>query len=127
MWSHSCANLSSVSRRAKRNRVIAKNNDPRINSRSYARAAALSAGLLRNRIRDQSLDEPCPWRGGGPRPEAMERIARHALEIGLQDRFGCAATKPSRHGFHSQRRADRRSQIHSEQFPTQRARRGTAP
>src|SRR5205823_15039876 len=88
-----------------------------VNRLSYARVAPLPARLLRHRIRDQSLDEPCPRRGGGARPEAMERIARDPLEIGLQDSFGRAATKASRHGFHSQCRAYRQSQIYSKQFP----------
>src|SRR5439155_4231731 len=93
------------------------------NCRSYPRVAPLSARPLRNRIRDQYLDESRPRRGGSARPKAMERIVRDALEIGLQDPFGRAAAKTSRHGFHGERRAHGWPQIHSEQFPPPRARR----
>ena len=70
-----------------------------------------------------------PWMSrarGAEAPLAQEQwkgLHDTLSKLGLQDPSGCAATKPSRHGFHSQRRADRWSQIYSEQFPAQRARR----
>src|SRR5258705_6761693 len=52
-----------------------------VDFRFYARAASLSAGLLRHRVRDQSLDEYCPRRRNGDRPRAMETTARDAFQI----------------------------------------------
>ncbi|PYK30884.1 MAG: hypothetical protein DME57_05535 [Verrucomicrobia bacterium] len=48
--------------------------------RSYARAVALLPGALRNRIRDQSVDESRPRRGSSGRARTMARLARHALK-----------------------------------------------
>src|ERR1700730_19012566 len=86
--------------------------------RSYARAAPLSARSLRDRVRDQSVDESRPRGGGSSRAAAVAGFARHAVGIGLQDPFDPTTTKTSRHGFHRERWPDGGKEIHPKQFST---------
>src|ERR1051325_587686 len=84
--------------------------------RSYARTAALPAGLLRHRIRDQSVDELCPWSGYTADAEAVAGFTRHVVQSELQNQSGDAAAALARYGVHGQCRTDDRKQIYSEQF-----------
>src|ERR1043166_10333351 len=60
--------------------------------RSYARTAALPAGLLRDRIRDQSMDESCPWRGYTADAEAVAGFTGHVVQSELQNQIWWGGT-----------------------------------
>src|ERR1041385_7775142 len=70
--------------------------------RSYARAAALPAGLLRDRIRDQSMDESRPWRGYTADAEAVAGFTGHVVPSELQNQSGDAAAARAGHGVRSE-------------------------
>src|ERR1041385_1343988 len=70
--------------------------------RSYARTVALPAGLLRDRIRDQSMDESCPRRGYTADAEAVAGFTGHVVQSELQNQSGDAAAALAGHGVRSE-------------------------